>query len=56
MNAEELPDLVIRSFHYYYNQLRNGATGYIGGNDVQPVRPFPTTRRWMIATPRRRRP
>ena len=41
MNAEELPDLVIRSFHYYYNQLRNGATGYIGGDDVQPVRAIP---------------
>ncbi|MCB0158272.1 MAG: hypothetical protein KDD83_09070, partial [Caldilineaceae bacterium] len=41
MKAEELPELVIRSFHYYYNQLRNGATGYIGGDDTQPVRAIP---------------
>ena len=41
MEQARLPQLVIRGFHYYYNQLLNGATGFISANDAQPVRAIP---------------
>lgn len=37
MAAEGLPDTLIRSFHFYYNQLRAGETGYIYRDKALPV-------------------
>ncbi len=38
MEAADLSDMMIRVFHYYYNQLLAGATGYVTSLHAQPVR------------------
>jgi len=43
MAAEGLPESLIQSFHFYYNQLSQGATGYIGGDQALPVGKLPRT-------------
>jgi hypothetical protein len=35
MEAAGLSEMVIHVFHYYYNQLVGGATGFIPGHQVQ---------------------
>lgn len=42
MKAEELPEALIQSFHYYYEQLLAGETGYIPSAHAQPVTLLPT--------------
>ncbi len=41
MRAEMLPDIVIRTFAYYYNQLAAGRTGLIPEADIEPVQDLP---------------
>lgn len=41
MSAAGLPDSLIRSFRFYYNQLCAGETGYIAGEQALPVRQLP---------------
>ncbi|MBX3051758.1 MAG: UTP--glucose-1-phosphate uridylyltransferase [Caldilineaceae bacterium] len=41
MEAEGLPLSLIESFRFYYNQLREGATGYIHRGQAQPVASLP---------------
>jgi UTP--glucose-1-phosphate uridylyltransferase len=41
MSADGLPPSLIDSFHFYYNQLRKGATGYIYREQAQPVQELP---------------
>lgn len=41
MRAAGLPELMLRHFRYYYEQLVAGATGYIAGDDAQPVAQLP---------------
>jgi len=41
MEAAGLSDVMIRVFHYYYNQLVAGATGYLSSQDARPVRAIP---------------
>lgn len=41
MTAAELPASLIRSFQFYYNQLRAGNTGYIPGDQALPVHNLP---------------
>ena len=41
MKAEQLPDLAIRSFAYYYKQLVDGATGLIHEHEIVPVTKLP---------------
>lgn len=43
MAAEGLPENLIQSFHAYYSQLRQGATGYIGRDQALPVGQLPHT-------------
>lgn len=38
MRAEDLPEIVIRTFAHYYEQLRSGATGLIAENEIEPAR------------------
>jgi UTP--glucose-1-phosphate uridylyltransferase len=41
MQAEALPDIVIRTFEYYYHQLAAGQTGLIAEGDIAPVTALP---------------
>src|SRR5690606_24543070 len=41
MRAAGLPPAFIDTFHYYYDQLVEGATGSIGGNEARPVDALP---------------
>jgi UTP--glucose-1-phosphate uridylyltransferase len=41
MRAEGLPDIVIRTFEYYYHQLAAGQTGLIPEGDIMPVTALP---------------
>lgn len=41
MRGEGLPDIVIRTFEHYYQQLVQGQTGLIPETDIQPVESLP---------------
>lgn len=41
MRAEQLPELAIETFAYYYQQLRTGATGLMPESTIQPVASLP---------------
>ncbi len=41
MRRENLPEVVIRTFHYYYDQLRAGQTGLIPESAIEPVAALP---------------
>ncbi|RME69586.1 MAG: UTP--glucose-1-phosphate uridylyltransferase [Chloroflexi bacterium] len=41
MEAAGLPDIVINTFRYYYDQLLHGQTGFIPENDIEPVESVP---------------
>jgi UTP--glucose-1-phosphate uridylyltransferase len=41
MEKEGLPELVIRTFAYYYRKLLQGETGYIHENDIEPLKSIP---------------
>ncbi len=41
MQAEGLPDIVIRTFEHYYRQLAEGRTGLIPETDIEPVDDLP---------------
>ena len=41
MRAEHLPDIVIRTFRHYYEQLAQGETGLIPERDIRPVESLP---------------
>jgi len=41
MSAEQLPDLAIKAFAYYYRQLVDGETGLIAEDQIQPVETLP---------------
>ena len=41
MEAADLSDMMIHVFHYYYNQLVAGATGYIPSHEAGPVGAIP---------------
>lgn len=41
MQAERLPDIVIKTFAYYYTQLVEGQTGLIAEADIQPIESLP---------------
>lgn len=41
MRAENLPEIVIRTFAYYYEQLQSGETGLIPEADIEPAREVP---------------
>jgi len=41
MKAEDLPDIVIRNFEHYYNQLAAGKKGLIAEDDIRPVESLP---------------
>lgn len=45
MRAEKLPDLAIKAFAYYYNQLIKGETGLISEGQIQPVESLPDLER-----------
>ncbi len=41
MQREGLPQVFIDTFHFYYDQLVHGATGYITRDDAGPVGEHP---------------
>lgn len=41
METEHLPDIVIKNFEYYYNQLIEGKSGLIPDNSIKPVEKLP---------------
>lgn len=41
MQREQLPDVAIRTFEHYYNQLVAGQTGLIPEDDIEPVASLP---------------
>jgi len=41
MKAEDLPDIAIKTFEYYYTQLAEGQTGLISESDIVPVKSLP---------------
>ena len=41
MRAAGLPPAFIDTFHYYYDHLVGGATGFIGGDEARPVDALP---------------
>ncbi|RLT44572.1 MAG: UTP--glucose-1-phosphate uridylyltransferase [Chloroflexi bacterium] len=41
MAAEDLPESLIQSFRFYYNQIQEGATGYIHRDQALPVAQLP---------------
>ncbi len=41
MEKENLPEVVIKSFEFYYSQLLNGETGIIRESEIQPVEDLP---------------
>ena len=43
MQAEGLPDIVIRTFEHYYHQLASGETGLISESTIEPVVELPGT-------------
>lgn len=45
MRAEELPDLAIKAFTYYYSQLVKGETGLIHEGQINPVQSLPDLER-----------
>lgn len=42
MQRAGLPDLMIQTFRYYYDQLVEGASGFIHNSEAQPVETLPT--------------
>ncbi|MCX7669751.1 MAG: UTP--glucose-1-phosphate uridylyltransferase, partial [Anaerolineae bacterium] len=46
MRAANLPDIVIRTFEYYYNQLAEGRTGLLAEADIVPVASLPDAERF----------
>jgi len=42
MRAEGLPELAIRTFQYYYEQLEEGASGTISRKEIDPVADIPS--------------
>ncbi len=45
MKREGLPEIVVRTFEYYYHQLLEGHTGYIAEADIEPVETLPDAER-----------
>jgi len=43
MESEQIPDIVIKNFEYYYNQLIEGESGLIPDNSIEPVENLPDT-------------
>ena len=43
MRQENLPDIVIRTFEHYYQQLAEGQTGLIPENSIRPVESLPAS-------------
>ncbi len=43
MQDEGLPEIVIRTFEHYYNQLAAGKTGLIAESDIRPTKELPDT-------------
>ena len=43
MQAEGLPEIVIRTFEFYYNQLAEGEKGLIQESDIDPAAELPDT-------------
>lgn len=41
MQQEQLPQIVINTFHHYYEQLVNGETGLIPEDSIKPVQSLP---------------
>lgn len=41
MEAEGLPEVVVRNFRHYYTQLAEGSTGMIGEAEIRPVEDLP---------------
>lgn len=41
MEREGLPEIAVRTFQYYYDQLVSGQTGHILESDITPIRAFP---------------
>ncbi|MFN8489339.1 MAG: UTP--glucose-1-phosphate uridylyltransferase [Caldilineaceae bacterium] len=41
MRQAGIPEAAIRTFHYYYAQLLQGATGYVSAAEAQPVHDLP---------------
>ena len=41
MSSEGLPDIVIKTFQHYYDQLVAGETGFIAETDIEPVESLP---------------
>ncbi|MFT5233465.1 MAG: UTP--glucose-1-phosphate uridylyltransferase [Candidatus Krumholzibacteriia bacterium] len=41
MRSADLPDIVIRTFEHYYQQLASGETGLIAESDLEPVTSLP---------------
>jgi UTP--glucose-1-phosphate uridylyltransferase len=41
MEAEGLPNIVIKNFEHYYQKLVEGQTGFIPENDIRPVQTLP---------------
>ena len=41
MQTEGVPDIVIKSFKFYYNQLLEGQTGLIPEANIKPVETIP---------------
>ncbi len=41
MAAEGLPDIVVRTFKYYYEKLASGSTGLIAEDEIEPVDALP---------------
>ncbi len=41
MQAEGLPEIVIQTFQFYYDQLAAGHTGYIPESDIRPIETLP---------------
>ena len=44
MRQAQLPDLIIHVFRHYYEQLVQGATGYIDRTEALPVEVLPLVR------------
>ncbi len=43
MENEQIPDIVIKNFEYYYNQLIEGESGLIPDSSIEPVKNLPDT-------------
>jgi UTP--glucose-1-phosphate uridylyltransferase len=49
MQAEGLPDIVIRTFEHYYSQLAAGSEGLIPEADIEPVASLPDVEAFSVA-------